>query len=366
MQTEHVLTAQLVLPTSRYTKPEERVSFFNQVEQQVGAIPGLRALGLSDSLPPAGWERSRPLSSIEVIGRPRHEGGTGGLVDWRYVSPGYFEALRIPILEGRAFQEDDRRRGVNMCILSRSLARRLFPIQNPIGQHLKIGTNTPIEIAGIVPDVKNTGLSVSDNPEYYILRTHVPDDTYVNATGPVAQRTLSILLRSPISEATLAALVKQRIAALDPNLPVEIQTMRGRLEELAAGPRFNALLLLAFAALGLFLAAVGLYGTIAYLVTQRTQEIGIRMSLGATPAEIAGLMITYSAKWTLAGAVIGVLASLAITRLLSSLLFHVSARDPLTLMAAIACLFLTALLAAANPARKAASVDPLTALRNDN
>ncbi len=142
--------------------------------------------------------------------------------------------------------------------------------------------------------------------------------------------------------------------------------MHGRLGELAAGPRFNALLLLAFAAVGLFLAAVGLYGTIAYLVTQRTQEIGIRMSLGARPSEIARLMLTQSAKWTVAGAVIGVVASLATTRLLSSLLFRVSARDPLTLITTVTCLFFVALLATANPARKAASVDPMTALRNDN
>ena len=250
MQTEHVLTAQLILPSSRYTKPEQRVTFFNHVEQKLGAIPGIRALGLSDSLPPGGWERSRPLSSIEIIGHPRHEAGTGGLVDWRYVSPGYFEALRIPVLEGRAFDEEDRRPGVNLCILSRSLAHRLFPTQNPIGQHIKLGTSASLEIVGIVPNVKNTGLSASNNPEYYVLRTHAPDDTYLNGTGPVAQRTLSIVLRSPISDATLASLVRQEIASVDATLPVAIESMQGRLGELAAGPRFNALLLLAFAGIG--------------------------------------------------------------------------------------------------------------------
>ncbi|HMF77220.1 MAG TPA: ABC transporter permease, partial [Bryobacteraceae bacterium] len=274
------------------------------------------------------------MSSLEVIGHAHRGTGTGGLIDWRYVSPGYFEALSIPLLEGRGFREEDRRRGVNLCILSRSLARRLFPAQNPVGQHLKIGTAAAIEIVGIVPDVKNTGLSVSDNPEYYILRTRSPDDTYVNGTGPVAQRTLSILLRSPISEATLAAAVRQEVAALDATLPVEIQTMHARLGELAAGPRFHTLLLIAFAAVGLFLAAVGLYGTVAYLVTQRTQEIGIRMSLGATPAEVGRLVLAHSARWTLGGAVIGVAASLGATRLLSSLLFRVSPQDPLTLITA--------------------------------
>ncbi len=209
MQTGHVLSAQLILPASRYTKPEERVAFFNEVERKLGAIPGVRAVGLSDSLPPGGWERSRPLSSLEIVGHPRREAGTGGLIEWRYVSPGYFEALRIPVLQGRAFKEEDRGAGINLCILSRSLAGRLFPLQSAVGQHLKFGTDTtPIEIVGIVPDVKNTGLSVSDNPEYYILRTHGPDDTYVNGAGQVAQRTLSILLRSPVSNAMLGAVVK--------------------------------------------------------------------------------------------------------------------------------------------------------------
>ncbi len=365
MQTEQVLTAQLILPTSRYTKPEQRIAFFNQVEQKLSAIPGLRALGLSDSLPPGGWERARPLSSLQIIGHPLHTAGTGGLIDWRYVSPGYFAALRIPVLEGRGFNEADRRPGVNLCILSRSLAQRLFPMQNAIGQHLKLSTSASIEIVGIVANVKNTGLAISDNPEYYILRTHAPDDTYLNNTGPVAQRTLSLVLRAPIAGATLATLVKHTIAELDSTLPVEIQSMPSRLGEMAAAPRFNALLLVAFAAVGLFLAAAGLYGTIAYLVTQRTQEIGIRMSLGATPLEIARLLLARSAQWTLAGAAFGVLASLATTRLLSSLLFRVSAHDPLVLIAAIVSLLFVALLATANPIRRAASIDPMTALRNN-
>ena len=318
MSADHLLTAQLVLPASRYTKPEDRVAFFNQVEQRMNAIPGIRAVGLSDSVPPGGWERSRPLSSIEIVGRPRKSTGTGGMVNWRYVSPGYFEALRIPVIAGRKFKEEDRRPGVNLSVLSQSLASRLFPLRNALGQHLKIGTAATFEIAGIVPDVKNTGLSESANPEYYVLRTHSPDDTYLNATGPVAQRTLTIALRSSVPAAELAGALRQNIAALDATLPIEIQSMHERLSELAAAPRFYAVLLLSFAGLGLLLAAIGLYGTISYLVTQRTQEIGIRMSLGATPGGIASLMLAYSARWTFIGATVGVLGALAASGALSS------------------------------------------------
>jgi putative ABC transport system permease protein len=235
-----------------------------------------------------------------------------------------------------------------------------------VGRYVKIGSKMAIEIVGVVPDGKNTGLSVSDNPEYYIMRTHSPDDVYVSGTGPVAQRTLSILLLSPIREAPLATLVRQKMATLDSSLPVEIETMDGRLAALDAGPRFNALLMVAFAGVGLFLAAVGLYGTISYLVAQRTQEIGIRMSLGATPVNIAGLMLTYSAKWTLAGAAVGIVTSLATTRILASLLYRVSAHDPLTLVIATVGICFVALLATANPAVQAATVDPISALRNDN
>lgn len=364
MNVEHVLTAQLVLPRSHYTKPEERIAFFNQLEQQIGEIPGIRAMGLSDSLPPGGWERARPLSSIEVRGHPRHETGTGEMVAWRYVTPGYFTALRIPVVRGRAFQEDDRRPGENLCIVSQSLAMRLFPGENPVGQQLRIGSDVSVNVIGVSADVKNAGLTtVRDDPEYYILRSRAPDDTYIHSTGPVAQRTLSIVLRSAISNAVLKNLVRQKIAALDPSLPVEFKTMQGRLGEMTEQPRFDALLLLSFAGIGLFLAAVGLYGTVAFLVVQRTQEIGIRMSLGATRSKIVVSMLAQSALWILGGVVVGTLASLAVTRLLSSLLFGVSARDPLTLVSAVVLLTLVAFIATANPARKAAAVDPMKALR---
>ncbi len=207
MQPEHVLTAQLVLPASRYKKPEERIAFFNLIEQELKAIPGVRALGLSDSLPPGGWERSRPLSALAVRGQAPRTNGSGGLITWRYVSPGYFDALRIPILAGHAFQEGERYRKVTPYIVSESLAKRLFGNKSAVGQYLQSGA----EIVGVVPDVKNSGLTTASNPEYYILRGHIPDDIYVNGSGPVAQRTLSLVFRSSIPDAMLIRLVKQEI-----------------------------------------------------------------------------------------------------------------------------------------------------------
>ncbi len=364
MHAERVLTAQLILPVSRYTKPEERIAFFNLVEQQIGWIPGVRVIGLSDSLPPGGWERARPLFAIEVKGHPQHGTGTGGMVAWRYVNPGYFTALRIPVLEGSAFTEEDRRPGDDLVIVSRSLARRLFPGQDAVGQHLRFGPDGAWKrVVGIAADVKNAGLAPRDDPEYYVLRSRIPDDTYLHSTGPVAQLTLSILLRSAIRDATLTELVRRRIAALDGSLPVEFKSMRRRLSEMTEQPRFDAVLLVLFAAVGVLLAAVGLYGTVSFLVAQRTQEIGIRMSLGATPLRIAWSMLGEAAQWALSGAATGALAATVTTRLLSSLLFGVSARDPLTLAGSIALLLVVAMLATANPARKAAAIDPMIALR---
>ncbi len=364
MHAERVFTAQLILPGSRYKKPEERIAFFNSVEQELSTIPGVRAMGLSDSLPPGGWERTRPLSAIEVKAHPRHQTGTGGLVAWRYVTPGYFQVLRIQVIRGREFKDDDRGQGQAFCIVSQSLAKRLFPGIEAVGQYLRAGTDSWMQVIGVAADVKNSGLAAMGDPEYYVLRKRTPDDTYLNSTGPVAQRTLSIVLRSAVPDAILTGQVRRQIAGLDGSLPVEFQSMRERLSDMAEQPRFNALLLLLFAGVGLFLAAVGLYGTLSFLVTQRRQEIGIRMSVGATPPQIAGLVLSQSGKWACVGAALGVLGALAATRVLSSLLFEVSPRDPLTLSGAIGVLLLIALIATLNPARKAAAVDPMTALRN--
>ena len=365
MDAGHVVAAQMVLPASRYKTPEQRFSFFNDVEQQLSGIPSVRALGLSDSLPPGGWERSRPLSSIAVQGQPREQSGTGGLVAWRYVSPGYFSALHVRLLEGQLFAEEQRTSGETHCILSRSLAKKLFPGQNALGQHLRFGPETQwATVVGIAADVKNAGLLAHDDPEYYILRAHSPDDTYLHSTGPVAQRTLSIVLRSSSPSTAVMNAIRLRIGSVDPTLPVEFQTMAGRLSDETEQPRFNALLLVLFAAIGLLLAATGLYGTVAFLVSQRTSEIGIRMSLGATPLQIGLMMLAHSGKWTLIGACAGVLGALAATRVLSSLLFGVSAHDPLTLVFTVSLLFVVALLGTIAPALRAASVDPMQALRN--
>jgi ABC-type antimicrobial peptide transport system permease subunit len=195
------------------------------------------------------------------------------------------------------------------------------------------------------------------------VRKHAPDETFENEGD--GWRSASAVIRSPLNPRAMAVWVRAEFAALDATLPVEVETMRQRVGELAERPRFNAMLLTLFAAMGMLLAAIGLYGVLAFLVTLRTPEIGVRMALGATPANITTLLLGQAAVWALAGAGLGMAGSLFAMRLLRSLLFEVPERDPWTLIAAPVLLLLVALMAAWIPSRRAARVDPMQALRQE-
>jgi len=213
-----------------------------------------------------------------------------------------------------------------------------------------------LTIVGVVGNVKNSGLIERDDPEYYVVRKHSPADV---GRGSI------VILRCAVDPRALAEPVRKEVAALDPTLPVSVETFAQQVGKLAERPRFNALLLGLFAAMGLLLAAIGLYGVISVLVAQRTQEIGVRMALGATPWAVTKLMLARAARWTATGAALGIIGSFFAARLLRTMLFHVSARDPWTLAAAVAVLVGTAVLAAWVPARRAARVDPMHALREE-
>ncbi|MGH9628073.1 MAG: FtsX-like permease family protein, partial [Bryobacteraceae bacterium] len=324
------------------------------------------AVALSDSLPPSGATRTMIYSLIEVEGRPPPE-GTGGMVVWRAVTPDYFAALGIPILRGRAFEERDRTGAENPVLLSASLTRRLFPDDDPLGKRIWAGgqEQARLTVIGVVGDVKNSGITSGNDPEYYLVRKQMPDGGLGNRMPPEATRRASVIIRTSANPMTITRWVRGEISALDPTLPVSIERMRQRVGELAQRPRFNAVLLGLFAGAGLLLAAVGLYGVISFLVEQRTQEIGVRVALGATPGEITKMVLGHAARWTAAGAMLGVAGSLVAARLLSTLLFQIPARDPAPLGGALALLLCVALLAAWIPSRRAALVDPMTALRQE-
>jgi predicted permease len=366
IDTRNTVTTSIVLGQQRYPETAQRQSFFEELESRLRRAPGATALAISDTLPPSGLTHTTIYSAIEILGREPIEEGTGGMVVWRAVTPEYFAALDIPIVAGRAFREQDREPQQHALILSGSLARRLFPSDDPLDQQLRLfREETWYTVIGVAADVKNAGLTGPSDPEFYLVRPHAPSPFAERLVSGDGGRRARVVLRADANATLVAEWMKAEIAALDPTLPVTIDTLGQQVSQLAQRPRFNAVLLGVFAGAGLLLAAIGLYGVMAFLVAERTREIGVRMALGATPSAIARLVLSHAARWTAAGAVLGLAAALTATRLLKTMLFGVAERDPATLLAAALILVAVALLAAWIPSRRAASVDPMTALRLD-
>jgi predicted permease len=361
MDTGQTVAAQFVIG-----KGYQELPFFERLETRLRSLPGDPTYAIVDNIPPYGGSRSRPFFVLDVEGRPPLPEGTGGMVGWRYVTPGYFAAMGIPIIRGRAFTEDERSAQDMPIILSRELARRLFPGGDALGRHmLSTGQGVWHTVVGIAGDVINNGLDHRPDPEYYELRKHFADATYNNRAPAGGWRGASVIVRSPLSPETMSKTLRAIMAELDPSVPVTVQTLQERAGTLTVASRFDALLLGGFAGVGLLLAAIGIYGVIAFLVGQRTREVGVRMALGATPSAVTRLFLRHAAGWTLAGIAIGFAGALAVTRLLTSMLFQVSGRDPWSLVAAPALLLAVALAAAWLPARRAAHIDPARTLREE-
>jgi len=355
MRTDGLLSAQITLGQKPYADAARRAAFFDQLESRLRRIPGVADMAISSSLPPTGNPMGSMLyAAIDVLGRPQYANGTGGSVVYRLVTPRYFATLAIPILRGRDFEEADKSPDRNPIILSDALARRMFPGEDPLGKQIRPGRVGPWRtVIAVAANVKNNGLAQPGDPEYYEIRKQQ------------VGRGAAIVIRTAMDAGVMARWVRAEVAALDPGLPVEIATLEQQVGKLAAAPRFDAMLLGLFAGMGLLLAAVGIYGVIAFLVAQRTQEIGLRMALGATSGAIARMVLRDAARWTVAGAIAGAAASLFAARWLESMLFHVAARDPWTLAGTLALLSAVAMAAAWIPSRRAARLDPMEALRHE-
>lgn len=355
MDTQNILTAQINLPEYHYPQPSQQLTFFRELASRVNRIPGLETLGLSDTLPPSGGMQATFLSAIEVAGMPRFTEGTGGMIGYRYVTPGYFPALGIPIVRGRAFREYELPSPDRPVILSEALAKRLLPNQDPIGKAFRFGRQEIWRtIIGVAKDVKNDGLTAAGGPEFYLPWKAEPEGYY---------RTAHLILRTPVNAQTVAGWVRSEVASVDSTVPVTIEAMTTRVGKLSQRPRFNAVLLSLFAGMAVLLAAIGICGIVGFLVAQQTREIGVRMALGAAPLGILKMILTNVARWTIVGAALGLLAAWFCARLLESLLFEVRAHDPLLLGSALLLLLAVALVAAWLPARRAMRVDPMIALR---
>jgi predicted permease len=357
INTHGVLTASISLNRYRYTTPQAQMQYFLDAEAAVRRLPGVSAVGLSDTLPPGGYRRDQIYSIMAVAGQPPLTGGTGGMVAWRNVTPDYFKALDIAIVRGRGFGEEQRTSSEHFIIVSSLLASRLFAGQDPIGQHVKPVPDGPwYTVQGVAADVKNSGLNGEDEPEYYRLRRDVAEDWQQASSAALVVRT-SVLPR------TVTPWIRAQIAGIDPTVPIDIETLNEHVGRLADRPRFETALLAFFALTGLSMAVIGLYGVIAYMAAQRTQEIGVRMALGADRADILRLIFAEGLRLVVIGGVAGLVAALVVSRVLKSLLFSVGPHDPVSYIAVAILLGLVALAATLIPARAAMKTDPMAALR---
>jgi putative ABC transport system permease protein len=365
MRADSTLTASVTLGEHNYSTAAKKMSFFQELATRLRFGPGVSVVSVSDSLPPADGHGGMRYGEILVADRPRSDVGPGAVVRDRWVSPEYFRALDVPIVRGEGFRDEDVGSSEHFVVLSQQLAGLLFPGEDPIGKRLNFDhvgfPDAPwYTVAGVAANVKNGGLTGEEGPEFYRLRRNREEDW---AGRGVWGQTAVIVVRSSLPAAEMSRWIRTQVAALDPTLPVDIATLRERVSKLADQPRFQATLVGFFAATGLLLAVIGLYGVMAFLVAQRTQEIGVRMALGAGRSDILRLVLGRSLRLIVCGVVVGIAAAVLVSRVLASLLFGVGSRDPVTYLMVTALLIVVALAATLIPARSASRVDPIVALR---
>jgi putative ABC transport system permease protein len=345
---EHILTTEIPLSGNKYSEPAQR-ALLADLRQRVSNLPGVLSAALSDSLP---FSNAVGMP-FNIEGTPRHGVDEPAYnVSARSVSTTYFAVLGIPLRSGRLFTAQDTT-ATKAVLVNETLARRFFPKGDAIGKRVGTGfDNNWSTIVGVVSDVKNHGLAEPAGPELYYLDTVDPFD--------VAN---TLLVRGVGDPLTLVAEVRDQIHTIDKNIPLTFTSMTHEIDHMVSSQRFNSILLSSFAGLALLLAAIGIYGVMSYLVTERTQEIGIRMALGARPRNVLGLVVGHAFRLALAGVTVGLALALGLTRYLSTLLYGVSTRDAWTFCSVAFLLLAVALLASYIPAHRATRVDPVNALR---
>jgi predicted permease len=355
-QPAHVLTMKIALPPATYGNSQKKFAFFRQLAQRAAGVLGVRdaAVGMSIATI-SDWLGTNVL----VEGQPAVDASKQPSVRVQSITPDYFRTLKIPLRRGREFTERDDVPGApGVVIISESFARRFWPEYpvgvNPVGQHLREGMDRTgwLEIVGIVADVHESGLAIDAGTEFYIPTIVHP-----------LQRAY-LIARTQGDPLQFAGALRKQVLAIDQNQPVsDIRTMEAVLDSTLGERRLTMLLLGTFAAVAVILAIIGIYGVIAYSVVQRTQEVGIRRALGAQQSDILQLVLAQGFGLALVGIAIGMAGAFALTRVMKSLLFHVSATDPATFLE-IGLLFAAVALAASYiPARSAARIDPMAALR---
>jgi putative ABC transport system permease protein len=355
---DHLLTMKMILSTSKYSEHRQRVAFADQVLERVKNLPGVISAGTTTNIP---LEREIAYDSVfDVEGRPRPNPNDVPITSHRLVSPDYLKTVGVTLIKGRLIDDGDRADRLPVVVISEELARQAWPGEDPLGKRIKrvrSDQNFPwMTVIGVIKNVKEDLFNYRINrPVWYV---------------PYAQSEnnfpLNLVVRTSGDPASATAAVREAVHAIDPDQPISnVITMNENLSGVLVTERFGAILMSLLAASGLLLATLGLYGVMAYSVSQRTAEIGLRVALGARPTHVLKLILGQGLKLTLLGIAIGLTAVWCLTRLLANLLFGVSSTDPATIVS-ISLLFTgVALLACVLPARRALAVDPIQALRTE-
>jgi predicted permease len=352
--TDHVLTIKYGLPEKQYDTREKVVAFHESLLERVRHLPGVRAAGLVSTPPGDGWEGDRVFTIPE---RPSNKFNLQDDALTRTVDPGYFSALQIPLISGRFFSDQERLTRDHYIIISKQLASEFFPGDSPVGKHLKLGwggKEEECEIIGVVGDVLHRVTEPAKATVYFPILSGIPSET----SGS------TIMVRSWGDPLALSMPIQRQVAALDPSIPVyEIFTMPQIVGNSTTSQSFSATLVLAFAVLSLLLAAIGLYGVLSYLVTQRVTEIGIRIALGAQRSEVLRIVLLDGLRPVVVGLLIGLAGGAAAGTLIRSVLYGTSPLDPVVFAAMVGTLLLTAIAACVLPAVRASRIEPMEALR---
>jgi putative ABC transport system permease protein len=356
-QTEKALAFRVSLPESAYAEDAQRTSFHDELQRRLGVLPGVRAVGAVAGLPLTGNHFN---ISFTVDGRPEVPPAQQPSMEVRIANPGYFRAIGIPVRRGRSFTEGDRPETPQVVVLSETAARRYFPGEEPIGRTIRLGLGRGRgrkaggEVVGIVGDVRESGLGADSPPEIYVPYAQFPIES------------MDVVLRTDVEPRSIAAVAERVVHGLDAELPVaRVATLDEVLARSVSEPRFYALLLGTFAAIALFLAALGLFGVMAYAVAQRTRELAVRIALGARREVLLGMVLREALLLGAVGVTVGLAGALLLSRVIASMLFSLSPRDPATLAGVAVLLLATAILASYVPARRATRVDPVIALRSE-
>ena len=357
--TDHILIANIVRSPAAYSDRNVRLSFFDRLFEQAAALPGVRSVGAVSVLPVTGMGSALHFN---IQGRPPRSPAEYTISGYRVVSAGYLKTMGVPLISGRWVEDRDREGAPGVVVVNSSFARTHFPNQSPIGQHIQLGASPSpdvpwMEIVGVIADVKQSLASESS------LEMYLP---YRQADQVLPVTTLTLVVRTAGDPLAQTQSLRSVVHDIDPNQPITaIRSMDESVAQSIAQPRFRTVLLAVFAGIALVLAAVGIFGVMAYSVAQRTRELGLRIALGASRGRILQLVLAYGVRLTLVGVAIGLAATFLLTRYVSSLLFNVPAYDPMTLVGVVVALIVISLCACYLPARRATLVDPIVALREE-